>query len=246
MSPLQFKQLNLNLKFQNASLSWQRCFVNATNKKAASFLQKWPDWPNNLTIIKGGGANFLCKTWSHYHGAFLLQNTQQFELFLQSDISAMALNNHYLSCVFIKDIDKFLNCDNNKEEINPQETIFHTINKVINHNRLHENLIYIAISATSNFDHLINLKDLDSRLKTAVVMEILPPDEEMLVAMLNDILSKKQINVNKAVFNYLIMRLPRDCDRIEEIITEIEEHIFIAKQKITIPLIKKLNIFNSL
>lgn len=55
----------------------------------------------------------------------------------------------------------------------------------------------------------VTLPDLASRLRAAMAVEILPPDETLLRAMLAQLLARRQIAVAADVQDWLLLRLPR-------------------------------------
>jgi chromosomal replication initiation ATPase DnaA len=62
----------------------------------------------------------------------------------------------------------------------------------------------------------LRLPDLASRVRAAAAVRILPPDEELLRALLSRLLSGRQIAVARSVQDWLLLRLPRTPAAIRE------------------------------
>ena len=125
--------------------------------------------------------------------------------------------------------------DNIFNNINEEE-IFHIIN--------HCSSVNCKILATSNIrlnEFTFQLKDLSSRLKTFMNVNINLPDDELLVNLMTKLFHDKQIIVkNPEIFHYIIKRVHRSYDKIFHLIDKIDKLLIKKNKQLTIPLIKEL------
>ena len=125
--------------------------------------------------------------------------------------------------------------DNIFNNIN-EEDIFHIIN--------HCSSINCNILITSNMnlnEYTFQLKDLSSRLKTFININIDLPDDELLVNLMTKLFHDKQIIIkNPEIFHYIIKRVHRSYDKIFHLIDKIDNLLMKKNKQLTIPIIKEL------
>ena len=125
--------------------------------------------------------------------------------------------------------------DNIFNNINEEE-IFHIIN--------HCSSVNCRILATSNIglnEYTFQLKDLSSRLKTFINVNIDLPDDELLVNLMTKLFHDKQIIVkNPEIFHYIINRVDRSYEKIFHLINKIDNLLMKKNKQLTIPIIKEL------
>ena len=125
--------------------------------------------------------------------------------------------------------------DNIFNNINEEE-IFHIIN--------HCSSVNCKILATSNIrlnEFTFQLKDLSSRLKTFMNVNINLPDDELLVNLMTKLFHDKQIIVkNPEIFHYIIKRVDRSYEKIFHLIDKIDNLLMKKNKQLTIPIIKEL------
>ena len=84
-------------------------------------------------------------------------------------------------------------------------------------------------------------KDLSSRLKTFYNLEINQPNDEMLLAILTKLLVDKQFIINSnEIFEYILRRVDRSYQGINEIVKKLDILSLEKKRQLTIPLIKEI------
>ena len=117
-----------------------------------------------------------------------------------------------------------------------EEDVFH----IINHCELY-NLKILITSNTRLNEYVFKLKDLSSRLKVFLNLNIDLPDDELLVNLMIKLFNDKQIIVkNTEIFNYIIKRVDRSYQKIFILINKIENLMQKKNKQLTIPLIKEL------
>ena len=125
--------------------------------------------------------------------------------------------------------------DNIFNNINEEE-IFHIIN--------HCSSVNCKILITSNIklnEYIFKLKDLSSRLKTFININIELPDDELLINLMTKLFHDKQIIVkNPEIFHYIIKRVHRSYDKIFYLIDKIDILLMKKNKQLTIPIIKEL------
>ena len=62
----------------------------------------------------------------------------------------------------------------------------------------------------------VRLPDLASRLRAITAVEILPPEDELLHALLARLLARRRLAVTEAVQDWLLLRLPRSAAAMRE------------------------------
>ena len=83
--------------------------------------------------------------------------------------------------------------------------------------------------------------DLSSRLKTFSNLEINQPDDEMLLTILTKLLVDKQFIINSnQIFEYILRRVDRTYQGINEIVKKLDILSLEKKRQLTIPLIKEI------
>ena len=125
--------------------------------------------------------------------------------------------------------------DNIFNNINEEE-IFHIIN--------HCSSVNCKILITSNIklnEYIFKLKDLSSRLKTFININIELPDDELLINLMTKLFHDKQIIIkNPEIFHYIIKRVHRSYDKIFHLIDKIDNLLMKKNKQLTIPIIKEL------
>ena len=117
-----------------------------------------------------------------------------------------------------------------------QEKIFHIVNKCILNN---SKILITSDIKINSIDFKFN--DLSSRLKTFSNLEINQPNDEMLLAILTKLLVDKQFIINSnEIFEYILRRVDRSYQGINEIVKKLDVLSLEKKRQLTIPLIKEI------
>ena len=191
-------------------------FVSKSNKIAHKVLFNNIN-PEKYIYLKGptkSGKTHLCKLWEKKNDAILFNYKNYKQIINQK-------NNIFL--------------DNLSSDLD-EEKLFHIINHCYNNK--------LKILITSNFslsEFKFKLFDLSSRLKSFYYLEILDPDDELIINLLNKLLHDRQINIyNEEIFSYICKRINRTYLDIYNIVEKIDNLSLSKKRQITIPLIKEL------
>ena len=117
-----------------------------------------------------------------------------------------------------------------------EEKIFHIVDNCI------LNKIKILITSNNKLNEIqFKYKDLLSRLKTFTILEINQPNDEMLLTILTKLLIDKQFIIHSNdIFEYILKRVDRSYQGINEIVNKLDILSLEKKRQLTIPLIKEI------
>ena len=104
------------------------------------------------------------------------------------------------------------------------------------------NNLKILITSNNKLNDLkFKYNDLSSRLKTFSNLEIKQPNDEMLLTILTKLLIDKQFIINSNdIFEYILRRVDRSYQAIDEIVKKLDILSLEKKRQLTIPLIKEI------
>lgn len=195
--------------------------ISDTNKIAHQIIENWPNdvWgvqPYEKTLILRGppssGKSFLAYNWSLAAKAKFVNISQK--------LTSEELEEH--ENFIIEDID----------HIQDEEAVLH------NFNILNERRKYLLMTCINMPE--IKLPDLCSRIKATNSISISYPDDNLIKILIFKFFSDHFVRISPSVTNYLLQYLPRRFDLLNKILSRINNYSLENKQKITIPLIKKI------
>ena len=189
-------------------------FVNQTNQTAYD-ITILDNFNQNIFLFgpKKSGKSYLASLW-------------------KSKNNAISYNNNFSKIIETKKnvvIDNVLGKSSD-------ENLFH----LINHCNLHNLKIYFVSSIDIN-THDFKFRDLYSRLREFIYLEIESPDDEMCKMLMTKLFSDKQIIIkNKEIFDYIFTRLSRTYLDIYMFVEKLDRLSLEKKRQLTIPLIKEI------
>ncbi len=206
------KQKSFNYKFNDKNDNELNFFVNKTNFYAFNALINNDTKLSFLYGPKKSGKSYLSKIWLKKNNA--IEYSNNYEVILN-------LHNNIL-------IDNLIFYD--------QEKIFHIVNNCILNNSK------VLITSDNKINQInFKFKDLSSRLKTFSNLEINQPNDEMLLAILTKLLVEKQFIIkSNEIFEYIIRRVDRTYQGINDIVKKLDILSLEKKRQLTIPLIKEI------
>lgn len=180
------------------------------NALARSWLQKPQAWPNGRMVLwgePGCGKSFLLHLWARSAGA---------EIYHGSGLRDLpTLPGTPLA---IDDADTV-----------PEETVLlHLLNAASEGGRP---VLLTAQAPPARGAQ--KLPDLASRLRASLAVEILPPDDAMLTALLFHLASARQLILNPGLANFLLTRLPRTPAALREAVARLDHAALASGGKIT-------------
>jgi chromosomal replication initiation ATPase DnaA len=116
-----------------------------------------------------------------------------------------------------------------------EEKLFHLYNQAREDNT---HLLMMAELPPRQWDFI--LPDLASRLRAAPSVEIQPPDDTLLAAMLIKLFNDRQLHIGTDVLNYILPRIERSYDAARDLVEKADHQALAGKRAVTIPLLSRL------
>jgi chromosomal replication initiation ATPase DnaA len=186
--------------------------VSEANQAAFGLLQAWPNWPSsflNLVGPGGSGKSHLARIWAAQAGAHFIG---------LSELSDVAPGQAAV-------LDDIVRLDPEQ-----QEALFHLYNRMVSGGAL----LLVSEQPLSRLN--VATPDLASRLRAVPVVEILPPDDALLEAVLRKRFDDRQLGVEQPVIEYILSRIDRSFSAIEALVATLDARAFAEQRPITIPL----------
>ena len=202
-----------NYKFSSKN-NHENYFVNQTNQKAYD-LTNLDQFNQNIFLFgpKKSGKSYLASLWKDKN-------------------NAISFNNNFSKII---DTKKNVVIDDVLGKVS-DENLFH----LINHCKLNNLKIYFVSSLDLN-TYDFKFRDLYSRLREFIYLEIKAPDDEMCKMLLVKLFYDKQIIIkNKEIFDYIFKRLNRTYLDIYIFVERLDRLSLEKKRQLTIPLIKEI------
>lgn len=197
--------------------------ITASNRDAAAWVTRWPDWPAHGLIVtgpSGSGKTHLLHLWLAQSGGQMVTKSD----LLSRDPVTIALKNPRIA------LD---DCDGYAGDAAAEEALFH----LYNYQKATKGSLLIALTrgaGQSNFA----LPDLRSRLLTLPAAALTDPDDELLSALYVKQFRDRQITLDAATASYLATHGARDAAGIRDLIDRIDRAALAGNRKITVSLAK--------
>lgn len=172
------------------SLSRDDFLEGAGNAAALALIDRWPDWPNRVMWLmgpEGCGKSHLATIWAERAGARVISAQA-----LTPDLVPSALAT---GALVVEDIDR--------GEIN-EAALFHLLNLA-----RQDEADLLMTSRTAPAAMTIELRDLMSRLRAVPVIDMAPPDDALLRALIVKLCADRQMVVDESLVSYLATRIER-------------------------------------
>lgn len=225
MSPAQKSPKQLPLDFApRPALGREDFLVAPCNAEAVQWVERWPDWPGVALVItgpKGAGKTHLAQVFRHISGAPAI------------DVDALKAKGPDgvlagQGALVLEDMEAFILSGQ-------EEALFHLYNLA---RETGAHVLMTAESAPARWG--IALKDLSSRLNTAQIAEIRPPDDALLSALIVKQFSDRQLRVDQDVLTYMLARMDRSFAGVRDLVRALDEAALAEKRAITKPLVKRV------
>lgn len=194
--------------------------VTDCNSSAVKILDQWPEWPVVTACLVGparSGKTHLVQVWQERSGASVLEGTDVGE-----DIVADLVGKTAVA------ID-------NAEDIKDEEALFHLFNALKNNGG---HLLMTAELAPARWSLL--LPDLRSRLSTAVIGELQPPDDALLKGLFTKLFQDYQTDVSEGVIAFIVKRIERSFEDVIQVAEHLNREAMRRKTAITVPLARDI------
>ncbi len=213
------RQLVLDFEHR-PSLTGDDFLVSDCNREAIDWIDSWPDWPSPALVIigaPGAGKSHLAAVFAGRSNA--LQVTADAFSEAASDVE---------EDLVVEDVDQVL-----AEAY--EEPLLHLYNaaKESGHRLL-------LTARTPPVRWGIKLADLRSRMNAALTVEIGPPEDSLIAALLVKMFADRQVQVSHDVISYAISRMERSFPAARLVVEKADELALREKKRITVPLIKRV------
>ncbi|MCP1197950.1 hypothetical protein [Notoacmeibacter sp. MSK16QG-6] len=218
------EQLLLDLT-RDPALSRDDLVATPANQAAIALIDSWPNWSSPVAVIhgaEGSGKSHLAAIWRDRTSASITSAGA-----IGSEAIEAAMRG---GAVLVEDVDS----------VKPDQAgLFHLINAV----RQGGSFLLLTSRATpANWP--ISLPDLVSRLRSAALASIAPPDDRLLDAVLVKLFSDRQISIDPAITAYLVPRMERSLSVARALVEAIDRQAMTNRSAVTRPL--AANVLNRL
>ena len=199
------KPHQIPLRFAHApATSRDDLIISDPVSAAVGVIDRWPDWPSRVVVLvgpTGAGKSHLAAVWREKSLAPALSPETHDE--------ASAIAAASAGPILIEDAER---------SGFSERTLFHLINAVREHGTSCLMTTRMWPSAWS-----VSLPDLRSRLKSATVVEIGEPDDEMLAQVIVKLFADRQVAVDERTVGFLVTRMERSLDAAQQVVARMDE-----------------------
>jgi len=206
------RQLALDLPHREA-LGREDFLVSDSNSAAVAAIDAWPGWPHaGLVLVgpAGSGKSHLVEVWRHRSGAKRVSCDD-----IEGDPDVLIGG---APAIALEDCGRGLD----------ETAMFHLLNAA---ERSGTALLITGRLAPRLWG--VALPDLDSRLGRLPVVEVAPPDEKLLEAIVAKLFADRQLLVDAGVLRYVVMRIERSFAAAREAVARLDRAAIEAKRPVT-------------
>ena len=208
------------------ALEAQDFLVTPCNQEAVAWIDEWPNWSSPAIVIHGPSG---CGK-SHLAQVFLARTSgvrvSSLQLLGKEPPALIAK----AGACLLDDMDTAF-IPGNKDAL--EVALLHL------YNTLKEDGSTMMITAKSPPSRWgISLADLSSRLKTATLAEITPPDDALLAAVLVKQFSDRQLKIDSEVVAFVQTRIERSFRALGQFVATADKLALAQKSRISIPLVR--------
>ena len=199
--------------------------VADSNRVAADWVQRWPDWPSPALVIAGppgAGKTHLGQLWCGRSGAERVDP-------MRLDIEHAAGLIERTGAAWVDEAHVVAG------DPAGEAALLHLYNLA---KTAAGSLLLTARSAPGTWP--LELPDLASRLKAAMVATIDPPDDALLASVALKLFADRQIPVGEDIVSYLLTRGERSFAWIAEAVERIDRAALAAKRPVTSALVRDI------
>ena len=213
------RQLVFDLPHRQA-LGREDFLVTSSNAGAVALIDAWPSWPSNAALLTGpagSGKSHLAQVWRQRSNA-LIANASALTI---EDAPAMLAT----GALAIEDATTSMN----------ERALFHLLNLA----KQQANSVLIT-ARTPPEAWKIGIVDLLSRLRALPLLEILPPDDDLLGGVLVKLFLDRQIAVEESIIKFMLSRMPRSLAAARVLVAEIDRRALEEHAEVTRLLVGKI------
>jgi chromosomal replication initiation ATPase DnaA len=194
--------------------------VSGCNQVAVDLIDQWPEWQNGAAVLVGpvqSGRSHLVEVWRQRSNAHVLKGSDLTHESLEPLLA--------LKAIAVDDADGLVN----------EEALFHLFN-ALKANQGH--LLLTSKAPPARWQ--LTLPDLRSRLATAMVAELSPPDDELLKGLFTKLFQDHQTDVKEGVITFIIKRIERSFETATRLADDLNKEALRQGRSISIPLVREV------
>jgi len=183
------------------------------NEAALSLVERWPDWPDRALAIvgpEGAGKSHLAAIWADIAGARRVSARVLGETNLPAALATGAL--------VIEDAGEHLD----------ERALFHLLNLM-----RQQDAFVLMTARTAPAIWRIELADLASRLRAIPTVELHPPDDALLRAVMVKLFADRQLAVDENLIAYLSTRIERSFAAARAAVQDLDREALRQKRPVT-------------
>ncbi len=210
----------LALDFPDAGLSLDTLSVTPANRTAIAVLKRWPDWRTHAVALAGepkSGLTTAAHAWAEKAGGDVY-SAQVFDRLTHRQIEVIAAD-----AVAVDRADTITNEDNLLSLINLS-------------GRLGGSVLLTGHTVPARWR--VRQPDLVSRLKSMTLVELGPPDDEMVSIRLRAAMKRRFLKLPEDVETYLLTRIERNYGALETFVESLHE--MAEGREVTVPLAREV------
>lgn len=211
-------QLPLDLQF--ISTPGREDFIlGDCNRLAASWIDRWPDWPGQYHILnlvgpRASGKSHLAAIWTEQADAITLTG-------ITGNAVPPAAN---------------LILDNPAPDDRwCEEGLFHLVNRAVSPQSA---LLITSEVPVAQMEW--RLADLASRMRAVNLARLAPPDDALLRQLLEKYFADRQLVVAVAVLDYMVSRMERSFAALQTIAAAMDRRALAERRSLTLPLAREI------
>ena len=195
-------------------------YVSPSNQEAYDFINSWPRWIKRIVNIFGPSGS------GKSHLASILKNKT----------SCLQINSNELNeKIFIRYKTKEALIIENLDKKISEKLLFSLWNVA-----LQDNKYLMTTSKKPISSYKFKLKDLESRVKSSLIIGINLPNDDLISVILAKNFSDKQIKVEKKHIDYIIKRIDRSYEKISQFIFTLDKYSLKKGSPFSLKLIKEV------
>ncbi|MET4101982.1 chromosomal replication initiation ATPase DnaA [Roseovarius sp. MBR-78] len=209
------QQLSFDLPVRTARAR-EDFFVSPANAQAVALIEGWRDWPARKLVLagpRGAGKTHLAHVWAALSDARIVAAGA----LGGADIAALATGP-----VAVEDAHTIAG------DARAEAALFHLHNLV-----LAEGHAMLVTAAAPPRRWALSLPDLASRMEAALLVQLAPPDDALLAAVLAKLFADRQLAPAPDCVPYLARRIERTFDAARDIVAAIDARALAEGRAIT-------------
>ena len=195
-------------------------YLSKSNKHVFDFLNIWPKWERNFVNITGeklSGKTHLMNIFLHKNKGIRFEGKS----LENEDLKKIKIYENIVIENLSSDIDEKL-----------LYSLFNLIEQ--------DNKFIIVTSVKPIVNITFSLKDLKSRAKNFILLNIEKPDDELIFAIILKNLSDRQISLDDKFIEFIVKRIERSYSKIYDFIYKIDQLSLKKKKSIDFKILKEV------